>query len=238
MSSPFRLLCGALVAILVTGCTATTGNRIALNQQKLSAVKTLAIAVKTNESFGVYFDRDRLSNTGTAVGAVAGGAIGALVGASLEAGARMAADSVRTEKLRPQARDVDPTKLLAERLREQCLNRKLFSSVEVVPPGSAASLKSKNVDGYLVLTVDRWGMSPCPDANLVGERLQVGVALTARLSSVGKDEVLWERNDFFLDGICQPMSAYLANTNMLSQQIDAALADLAARLANEIQFPR
>lgn len=214
------------VSVLLPSCTPTTGTRIPLNPTNLSKIKSIGVMVKNEENFSVRLSREEM----TAAGAVLFG----LLGAGIEAAARHSADTHLEERFKPIVGGYDPEKLMNERLRHYLQLAGSFIAV-VADAGDGAMLRGKGLDGVLEVTLKEWGLRRCPGPS--PEKVQVGLNVHARMFLLEDSNTVWERDELYLDGDCQPWQDFRSHEGLLRNVLTRAIDNLSGKIVNDILFP-
>ncbi len=219
------------LATLLSGCTATTGDRVTLNKTEVGKIHNLGVTVRCEQAFSVYYSRDRMSNEGAA--------LGGLLGAAIESSARASSDEQRAERLMPELGDFNPQQLIATQLTQKLQAAGLFNRTEKIDdPGSASKIsKQDGLDGLLVVTVQRWGVISCPgDAS--DEKVEAGFQTRVKMMEVPRNAAAWDRNDLCLNGTCHPLSELAGQPGLLRSEMTNAVDELTDKLVNTIRFPQ
>jgi hypothetical protein len=226
-------ICLSLIPVLLSGCTTTTGDQIALSRAEVAKIRNLGVVVRTEHGFSVYYSRDEM----TASGAVIGG----LLGAAIESGARASADADRTERLKPGLGDFDPQRLVAEQVTQKLQAANLFQKVEIIDSkdvnATSKLFKGTDLDGLLIITIHRWGLASCPESR-VGEQIQVSFDSNVKMMLLNQSAPAWDRNDFYLDGECHSVNELVLQSGLLRTEFNRAVDELTGKLVNAIRFPQ
>lgn len=217
-----------IVAIALTACTTTTGTRVSPTAPQLSLVKRLGTTVRTEETFSVRRDRDRMTATGAA--------LGGLLGAAIEAGARASSDGKYEETLTPALGGLDVARVMSDRMVAALRATPTFASAERVETGDLAALRSAGFDGVLEVALAQWGLRLCTTSYHTDD-LQAGYRAHGRLRLVTTGAVIWERHELFLDGECRPADAFRMEAGALPAALTRAADGLARRIVNDLLFP-
>jgi len=214
-----------LVAALVTlaSCTPTTGTKVTLNQAEISKIKSVGVLVKTEEEFSVRLSREEMSN--------AGASMFGLIGVGVEAAIRRSSDKNVEEQLKASVGNYDPEKSLAERLR---YHLQISGSIGAASKPENIGDVSKQTDAVLEVTIREWGMRRCPGP--ATEVVQAAFNVNGKLYRTGDRDVVWERDELYLNGDCRPWAAFKSE-DLSKEILPRAVDTLASKLVYEILFP-
>ncbi len=221
---------GAILLFGASGCTTSTGEKVKLDQARMSAVRQLDVAASASKPFQVKFSRDEAGDTGAMIGAATFGLAGALVGGSIESGAKSAADRKKTQGLAQALAAFEGPAYLENEVAKRMTAAGLFSSVKVVPTNHVA----KASEAVLHLNLREWGLRRV-QAGGTNEMLQIGFDVNVRLAGAN-DTAIWARDDFFLDGQAASLAEYRDTPGLLVERLSNALGVYAGRLVNELRY--
>jgi hypothetical protein len=211
----------------LAACTTTTGTRLSPSQSDISKIKRLGMLVRADEAFSVRRAREKLTNTGAAVGG--------LLGAAIEAGVRTSADTRDEESLKPITNSLDPSQLLGGPLKTT-LTTTAFPTVSAVSSVERAALRGEGLDAVLDVTLKEWGLRVCTTSDHTDD-VQAAYRVHGRLVLADSGSMIWERHELFLDGTCRPISAFRTQEGLLSTTMSQAATELARRIVNELLYP-
>lgn len=211
-----------------TATTATTGTKVLVDQSRLNKLQRLGVTVTKGEDFSVRIAREKMTSVGVAF-------LG-LLGAGIEAAARSSTDAEYTEPFKPVLIAYDPSVLLTEGIIRNLQSEQAFPTVVRVPAEEKNTVQDKGIDGILQIAFKEWGLRLCPSPN-TDERVQVGLQIEGRIVTVAKDEILWERNELYLDGECHPIAELRSQKGLLVEILSRAIDHLSGKIVNEIRFP-
>ena len=118
-----------------------------MNAAALSRMDTVGVQVTVPEDFSISLAQQAPQNTGFLTGG--------LVGAWIEKGTQISADSATAKKLKPHLESINCQEILSQRLLEKLQTSGRFRSVVKV---SAAANATAPVDGVLALRIEHWGL--------------------------------------------------------------------------------
>jgi hypothetical protein len=211
--------------LCLSSCVSTTGTKIAHTRDSLSQTEKLGVLVKKEKDFSVLLSRDK----GTSVGVLFG-----LIGVAVEAGIRADTDHQYEALLKPRVMGYDLEARMAYALLKSLRSAKVFKIVEGVNADDPAVLKQEGFDSVLVVTVNEWGLRLCL-SSVSAEQLQAGIEVHATLMQKGS--LIWERNEYYLDGRCYPTEELRGQDKLLEQALTRAVDNVSGKLINEVCFP-
>jgi hypothetical protein len=223
MSYIVRLWLLSVAAFMLSSCTPTTGNKVAVNQTEVAKIKSIGVVVKKEEGFSVRLSREEMTN--------AGGAMLGLIGVGIEAGMRRSSDKGLEEQFKPIVGDYAPENPLSERV---IFHLQTSGSMNSFAFRDTEEASRKNVDAILELTVREWGLRRCPGT--AAETVQPGFNVNGKLYRKDDRRVLWEREEIYLNGDCRPWPAFKSDT-LVKDTLPAVIDNLATKLVYEIVFP-
>jgi hypothetical protein len=67
--------------------------------------------------------------------------------------------------------------------------------------------------------------------------VQVAVVAYARITAPEKDNIVWERNEFYIDGKCHALNEFQSREGLIKITFSRTMENLARKLTNEVLFP-
>lgn len=223
----WRLSMVCICAAMLCGCgtTTTTGVKTQMNADALSRIDSIGVQVTVAEDFSVFLAQQAPQNTGFLAGGI--------VGAWIEKGTQVSADSNVAKKLRPQLEGINYQRMLSDRLMQNLQTSGRFRSVIAV---STNLSPAPPVDAILALRINHWGLRTGMGTNYI-RRAQP--ALDARvILSQAKGSPIWERTDYFPGGAVYDVDNFSTQEGLLRKELDETFRRYADRLANEIRFAK
>lgn len=234
--------CLALLSSLAA-CSPTTGTRLLADRSSLTRFSQLGVAVTKNEDFSIRIAREQEPNPGAlivGISGAAGGLVGALVGTAIAAGIDSAAGQNADSRVaEPFSRDLasyDPVGVLSEGLVTELATEKVFPAVTGLPSDSIPAAHRAGIDGMLTVNIKQWGLRLCaPSAN--NTKVQAGLLVQSRIVVVATQDILWEREELYMDGECHDLQQLSTQKRSVRTLLSNAIGNLAGKLVNEIRFP-
>ena len=235
---------GLLAFYCVTiSCSPTTGTSVWAHRGTLTRFQQLGLLVTKEEEFSVRITREQEPNPGAVllgVAGIAGGLVGAVVGLAAATGIDSTigahSDSQFTDKVAHHIIGIDPVKIMREGLITEFRREQMFPSVVLLSAGDKSSAQSAGADGMLHVKVKQWGLRLCSPSG-PNHKVQAAILYESRMMIVESSELLWQRQELYLDGECYQLDELSAKGNLLPTMLSQAIQSATGKLAYEIRFP-
>lgn len=218
-------LAGIIVASMLVSCVSTTGTKTSGTAKELETIRRAGIIVESRHPLSVRLARDGRTDTGLA--------LFGLVGAAVEAGYKSSNDSGRAENFVGVLGVFDPAQETAVALREKFEAAKMIPEVEIVKIDDGRLSRGQEFHALFKENIEEWGLRLCGGE----DRVRVALDVHMRLIALPNESVIWERDEFFMDGACRPISEFQADRELLRTSLKSAIETLAGKTVNEIMFP-
>ncbi len=249
-----------VVVVILSGCrTGRTGTLVEPNHEEISRIRKVGLCVEVERGFAVRLQYvsnadelevslQNLIGSGLVVAvqksrgvpgeAMVAGAIGGVVGGVIGDMILEPSPDVRnTKALRPEAVQINSADAIAYALADKLQTAKIFPAVEMVQSQFLATVHESGIDTLFIFTVRRWGLRPPPGSKYEkGDKAKAQLELDVNLKLVSstKDKILWERNDFYLDGKTFSIGDFKSQKGLLISRMDYALQMVCDLTAKEI----
>jgi hypothetical protein len=253
---------GTAAAILLTaslslsGCaTGRTGTHVVPRPEDVSRVKNVGLYVKVERGFAVRLqyvsnaDRVFLGDLiclglGAHRGARLAGAdadtavgVGMGVGVAAAVAGEFSPDKRATRAMKSEAAQLDSARAIGRALLDIFQTTNVFPSIELMPSGSPTTAGEGGKDTILVVTVRRWGLRPplgstYDSGDKAAAQLELDVNLT--LVSCTTGDVLWERDEFYLDDEFHSLGDFKSQAGLLVSRMEHALRSVCDTTAREV----
>jgi hypothetical protein len=106
----------------------------------------------------------------------------------------------------------------------------------VLTSGDKDGPKKLAADGALTVTIKQWGVRLCAPPG-VEDKVQAGLLFNSRIAAVGSEELLWERDELYIDGECYYLRELSSPGQLLRKILSLAIENASGKLVHEIRFP-
>jgi hypothetical protein len=220
-----RGLAGLIIGSILVSCVSTTGTKKSGTANELGKIRRAGIIVESTRPLSVRLARDGRTDTGLA--------LFGLVGAAVEAGYNSSKDTGRAENVLGALGVFDPAQESAVALRENFEAAKMIPEVAIVKMDDGHLSRGQGFDALFKENIEEWGLRLCGGE----DRVRVALDVHMRLIALPNESVIWERDEFFMDGACRPIGEFQADRELLRTSLKSAIETLAGKTVNEIMFP-
>jgi len=233
------MLCAAL---LPGGCTpGASGTRVEPKLAEISRIQKIGLYVKVQHGFAVRLQYVSNADRGWLEQGLVG-SLGRFLGAAMFGGvfgllAEYSPDRNATVRLQPQSAPVDSEQAIGSALLNMFRIDNVFPAGELLQSGSPVSAGQRGNDAVLIFAIRRWGLRPP-----LGSRYEKGDQALAQLElnvhlklvSSATQEVLWEREEPYVDSDCYRLGDFTSQEGLLARRMEHALQQVCHWTANEI----
>lgn len=252
------------VDMILSGCTrGRSGTHVEPNHEEISRIEKVGLCVKVEKGFGVRLQyvsnadqvffgnlilgissgtQGSLKATGGVVGDLT--ALGAGIGAAAAVAGEFSPDKRATRALTPEAAKMKSAEAIGYVLLDKLDAAKIFPEIEILPYGKPAAAGAQRKDALFVFTVRRWGLRPPLgskyDVHNTGDNApaQLELDINIKLISSATGKVLWERDEFYVDGKSYTLSDFKSQKGLLVGRLKYALHLVCDWMAVELSVTR
>lgn len=219
---------GRLLTLVVLLAAVACGpvSTVRPDADNLANVRRVAVLVVEDGGFMVIKERAKATATGFALFGVVGAAVSSMANRTMDSG--------EADKVRPGLAGFSPTSVLRESFVETL---KSSGRVAVDVADSEAGLQAlTGHDAIVRLTIKEWGVRlPNPS---ISDQMAAFVAVQARMSRVGSQDMLWDEHEVALGRGRHELSQYQSDATLLRNELTETVHDAGYRLANHLIYPR